>query len=416
MKRFSQKLLFLLLFQIRVGTVYAGEFSPYISNISADSTDNILLVNKSRQALMVLKSPAPGAVAVLDTFSITTGRIPGNKEQEGDMKTPEGIYTIIAQIPGRQLPELYGPLALVLDYPNLVDRMQDRKGSNIWIHGRNEQIMDYQTKGCVSLDNSNILHLAQYITLEHTKVIILDSLVHSPGYNTPLEALISDWISAWQAGDIAQYGQYYHANIQAGRFRNRSPYLRYKQYLEEKYPWKRVECDNLIALNSDYETHVTFTQKYLCPTFHSSGRKELILIREAGEPRIISESFTPTSPQIIIADQLRKFLKAWESAWEDRDIDFYIAFYDTALHADGHDLEQWYRYKKNLFARTANIRVEVSDIDISSSVPYHWRIAFQQVYRSDNYHDVGRKTLIIQGNPEKYESYKIISETWQALE
>jgi len=60
----------------------AGQLSYYFANLSADSTDNVLLVDKASQALFVLNSNSPKMIQVLDTFRITTGKLAGDKEKD----------------------------------------------------------------------------------------------------------------------------------------------------------------------------------------------------------------------------------------------------------------------------------------------------------------------------------------------
>ncbi|MCG2717168.1 MAG: L,D-transpeptidase family protein [Candidatus Marinimicrobia bacterium] len=144
---------------------YTHELQLYFFNVSTDSTGNVLLADKARQMLLVLTSKDPGTIQVLDTFRITTGKVDGNKAKESDQKTPEGIYDIINFIPGSQLTDKYGPIAFVLNYPNLIDKIQNHNGSNIWIHGKDEEIIDRQTEGCISLENGNLLELSNFIQL-----------------------------------------------------------------------------------------------------------------------------------------------------------------------------------------------------------------------------------------------------------
>nr|MBC8491925.1 L,D-transpeptidase family protein [Candidatus Neomarinimicrobiota bacterium] len=167
------------LYAVCTSAAYSGELQSFFYNVSADSTGNVLLVDKARQTLLVLTSNDPGTIQVLDTFRITTGKVDGEKAKEGDQKTPEGIYDIINSIPGSQLTDKYGPIAFVLNYPNLIDKIKNHNGSNIWIHGRDEEIVDRQTEGCISLGNGNLMELSNFIQLQNTPVIIFDSLYHN---------------------------------------------------------------------------------------------------------------------------------------------------------------------------------------------------------------------------------------------
>ena len=130
---------FFFLLVLVIQFAYPVDFGNYVVNISG-KVRNTLLVDKQKQMLFVVAENGNKKIEIVDEFRITTGRVVGDKMKEGDNKTPEGIYTLVRKLNGSGLPEKYGPLAYVLDYPNCVDRLDRKTGSNIWIHGRNEAI------------------------------------------------------------------------------------------------------------------------------------------------------------------------------------------------------------------------------------------------------------------------------------
>lgn len=395
------------------------ELNKYLKNISADSLGHVLLVNKAEQFLLVLSSNAPGTIQVIDTFRITTGRVDGNKEKEGDLKTPEGIYEIVALIPGTQLPPKYGPMAFVLDYPNFIDRIQNHIGSNIWIHGRDEEIVDRQTEGCISLENGRLLELSNYIRLRNTPVIIIDSLVHNGHDSQSSKFSLSDslfihWIHSWESGDMETFAKLISPNFKTKSWRNRDSYLQNKKNLENIYNWKRVAVDNVQMLQSDYETRIRFMQNYLCPTFFSRGKKELNLIWADSVWQIVAEDFTATEPRSYVLPSINSFLKTWKTAWETGNIDQYIAFYDSSFtNTKYNSFTAWQTYKKDVLAKSRDIQIGISDLSVSSSIPCQWIVSFRQDYTASSYHDQGIKTLIVTGHPTKPGNFKILSEEWE---
>jgi len=92
--------------------------------------DHIIIV-KSERTMTLLREGQ-----VLKTFRIALGHNPmGAKVQEGDERTPEGMYTIDSRNPSSQF-----HLALHISYPNAEDRERAKKlgvspGVNIMIHG-----------------------------------------------------------------------------------------------------------------------------------------------------------------------------------------------------------------------------------------------------------------------------------------
>ncbi len=126
---------------------------------SGTRADRIVIVKAART--MTLMS----GEKVLKTYKVALGRVPvGAKEQEGDHKTPEGIYSVQAKIAHSKF-----HLGLLISYPNAADRERARKrgvktGGSIEIHGLGEKYgwvgaahraRDW-TDGCIAVTNEEI--------------------------------------------------------------------------------------------------------------------------------------------------------------------------------------------------------------------------------------------------------------------
>lgn len=134
-----------------------------------------VVVEKSSRKLHLLK----GGVA-FRTFKIALGIRPvGDKEHEGDFKTPEGAYTLDARNPDSEY-----FLAIHVSYPNRRDRAEARKmgldpGGAIMIHGqpneptRSEAYYRTQdwTNGCIAVSNSDMIDI-WLMTSENTAIEI----------------------------------------------------------------------------------------------------------------------------------------------------------------------------------------------------------------------------------------------------
>jgi len=99
--------------------------------LPAGTTIDRILVEKSERKLSILRDGK-----VLKTYRVALGRNPiGAKEQEGDNKTPEGIYTIDYRNPQSDY-----HLALHISYPSAEDTTRAAQrgvnaGFDIEIHG-----------------------------------------------------------------------------------------------------------------------------------------------------------------------------------------------------------------------------------------------------------------------------------------
>ena len=134
-----------------------------------------VVVEKASRKLHLLK----GGVAIR-SFDIALGIRPiGDKEREGDFKTPEGNYLLDARNPDSEY-----FLAIHVSYPNTQDRAEARSkgvdpGGAIMIHGqpndptRSEAYYRTQdwTNGCIAVSNSDMIDI-WLMTAENTPIEI----------------------------------------------------------------------------------------------------------------------------------------------------------------------------------------------------------------------------------------------------
>ena len=114
---------------------------------------------------------------------VAFGRNPGIKNQEGDKRTPRGLYKII----GRRWHPRWERF-LLIDYPNLNDvdvhreawergEATARPGSQVGIHGTDEPILNEAgvdwTYGCIALMNKDVRELYSMVP-DGTLVLIDD--------------------------------------------------------------------------------------------------------------------------------------------------------------------------------------------------------------------------------------------------
>jgi len=417
MKRLIKKILILAAIGLLPILVNAKSYLTPLLNVSADSLNDVFVVDKAQQQLYIVKSNGPANQEIVRHYRITTGQAKGEKEREGDLRTPEGVYFIVNSIPGNKLPKKYGPVAYVLNYPNTVDRIFRRTGSNIWLHGRDVAIQDYQTEGCISMDNDSLIRLKDLIQVSGTPIIILDSLqiLDDQGYNQSLaqwKNQIETWRNAWESGDTATYFHSYSPRFQDGVGQNYTQFTRHKAYLEKVYSWKKVSVSDIVVYTSDSQTIVSFDQRYYCPTFYGEGRKNLYYVLENGQWKIIAEEYQRSNPNLRREDFLRPFVQNWQADWEAGDIEQYIANYDSSFDDGERNFAEYKEYKSDIFTRTPKIKVDISDLRYSNIGPMEWQITFTQDYRAENYHDFGQKTLQVRGYPD---NLKIYNESWTPI-
>ena len=131
----------------------------FVTSAANPVIDKILILKDERRLQLISDG------AVLRQYRISLGGQPvGHKRQQGDERTPEGIYTI----DWRHESPAYN-LSMHIDYPNLKDKMEAYKndvdpGGMIMIHGTpiDEEYPEWYfkgldwTNGCIALGNAEM--------------------------------------------------------------------------------------------------------------------------------------------------------------------------------------------------------------------------------------------------------------------
>lgn len=127
-----------------------------------------IVVYKSQRKLVLLQSGK-----ILKEYSIVLGGSPiGAKKEEGDQKTPEGIYTI-----DYRKPNSTAHFALHISYPNQQNKAEAAArgvspGGFIMVHGllnglgflgRLHRFVDW-TNGCIAVTNTEIEEIARVVS------------------------------------------------------------------------------------------------------------------------------------------------------------------------------------------------------------------------------------------------------------
>jgi hypothetical protein len=151
-----------------------------------------VLVHKATSEVLVVKM-GPEKARIVERFDASLGEMFGDKLKEGDKRTPDGVYKVIAIEEGEKLPRYYGPRAFVLNYPNSLDRKFGKTGSGIWIHGSGLGKRTPNTRGCVELNDWDVERLSAYAGVE-TPVLIFPEQTVLPMEEDaiPIHALDAD--------------------------------------------------------------------------------------------------------------------------------------------------------------------------------------------------------------------------------
>ena len=177
-----------------------------------------LVVDTSHSRLYVYANEL-GRPRYVTDFYISLGKYGVEKEREGDMKTPIGVYTVIAD--KERLPDFYGPRAFPLSYPNDWDRTNGRKGHGIWLHGTPSETYSrppWATDGCVVLTNDDLARLTKYVDVSRTPVVISRSIrwLDRRAWEADREAFLASfarWKKDWESRDAERYFAHYSSRF-----------------------------------------------------------------------------------------------------------------------------------------------------------------------------------------------------------
>lgn len=140
------------------------------------SVRQVVVVDGLRSRLFVLEHRGGQLVPTASLYA-AIGRLGVGKQDEGDQRTPLGVYDITGRLDGRQVGDFYGVGALPLSYPNEHDRRLGRTGANIWLHGtRADRHADapFSSNGCIVLSNADMARLMRDLVPRRTPVILTE--------------------------------------------------------------------------------------------------------------------------------------------------------------------------------------------------------------------------------------------------
>ena len=87
--------------------------------------------------------------------------------------------------------------------------------------------------------------------------------------------------------------------------------------------------------------------------------------------------------------------KAWAKAWENKDLNSYIAFYAPNFKPEEGSYEAWVSHRRDRISKAQGIDIEISDLQVIPSFdkPDEYEISFIQDYSAKNYQERSKKIL-----------------------
>jgi len=209
-----------------------------------------LVVDTSRSTLFVYQN-VDGEPRYVTDFYVTIGKLGTDKLASGDQRTPIGVYFVKAELPKKDLADIYGDAAYPISYPNEWDRRNKRTGSGIWLHGTPSDTYSRpprDSNGCVVLANADLEKLAPYLQVGVTPVIITNQMAwaseQDQAERTSLMQEIEQWRKDWTSLNTDAYLKHYAHNFSS----NNMDYLEWakqKHLVNSAKSWIKVAISDV---------------------------------------------------------------------------------------------------------------------------------------------------------------------------
>lgn len=414
------------------------------------SEPRLVVVDKARQRVMVFRYL--GEMQLEYEFPCSTGERLGKKEASGDERTPEGVYFTTHRYRDRKV-TIFGDRALHLNYPNACDLSQGRDGDGIYIHGTNRELKPRASNGCVVMRNQDLALVAPLVREQSTPVVVVDNmrlptlderikacnfldrlklakldqavtpldnylaLTDPPEDHAELAGLgrrlagLPPRITAETSG-LALFGAGGQWVLVADQQLNGPK--RQKAQVTRRFYFAGNDVEQLGPVRGEWVLSDLKTAQKLAAWAPTTAAPPAMTASSAGSAvsrPAVAPKVPPASPAQREDAQVRAMLNRWLKAWQAKQLDRYIAFYDHGFSSDGKNRKQWRDHKAYLNRVYKVITVGARNLEISVKGD-RATVSFTQDYRSDWHRDVGLKKMVL---VKRGGHWLILSESWQEL-
>jgi len=261
-----------------------------------ESNKDILVCIKSKKYLYLIEKEK-NAFKIKDSIRVLTG-LDGDKQKEGDLKTPIGVYRLKDII--KNVESFYGPFAFETSYPNLFDRIHNKDGHGIWIHGVpiEGKRDNNNTKGCIVMNNHMLEKLKSEINYQNTYLLISENKPLTANKNeiASILAFLYKWRKAWRENNFETYKTFYDASFKRADGKNLEKFLEYKKrvFANKKYQKVKIYFTNIDII--PYQNikdqkifRIDMYEKYISKGYTYDGPKELYVKFTDSGLKIIAE-------------------------------------------------------------------------------------------------------------------------------
>jgi murein L,D-transpeptidase YafK len=351
------------------------------------------------------------------TYACSTGEHQGQKRQEKDEKTPEGIYFNTKAFRDTKV-TVFGDRAFGLNYPDAFDDLAGNTGSGIFIHGSDRALKPFGSNGCVVLDNADLADLDQRIAFDRTPIIIGNKLPYrfAAGARS-LSGLVALLRPAMvpvvgpqkpqrlEAVTVLGFANHMVALGRVGILTDPPQHGLTRIYLAGADPqlvvllkreWNEVAGEPPKAA---IVAAASRTKPAKGPAMAPAESEPAVKPGPAAKPEAVAEAET---------SQVRTVVESWRRAWEQKNLADYIAYYHPGFSADGRNLSQWRQYKEDLNQRYKFIRIGVRALTVNIEGESA-QAFFEQHYSSDAFRSRTFKVIELRKKGGDWKIYREIT-------
>lgn len=260
-----------------------------------ESTYALLSCDKNSSTLKFFRRDDNGTFQLQNSYGAYTGKANGDKLEEGDLKTPVGVYRLTKKLDNPD--PFYGPMAFVTSYPNFYDRIRGKNGSGIWIHGLPADAKrEPYTRGCIAIENGDLECMDRNLNYQHA-LLVIDQHLKIQTKQEDLTAILSQlfsWRYAWVYNDLDAYLGFYSDEFVRYDGMNIDRFRSFKKTIFNRNDEKEILFKNIAVIpypGEDPKLYaVLFDEEYRSSRHAFSGKKGLILRLDGnGRIQIIAE-------------------------------------------------------------------------------------------------------------------------------
>lgn len=394
-----------LVFSILTVFSFGAGANAWEVHLPESALDNsLILVDKGQDEFFYLEKHGDEVTRL--HYPSIHGEKEGDKQVQGDLKTPEGVYFVRGKI---QVPldfEMYGDHAYPLNYPNPIDVLRGKTGGGIWIHSKGNPIEGQATQGCVAIDLADIKALDKYLQAG-TPVVIAQGIrssfhkdkelekKHVQSSEPAKEHAEAPVLSEAEAELLAQSG-----TLGANAL----------EVMEEKeQDFTQMLGSFISSDNSEKSEQVQGAQGEENQAVDTAAEQNVKPQEPAIEEKPAAREEAVYADNSQDADFIRQATYDWNNAWAERSEEFFD-FYDTEKYSrTSGSFAKFKANKEGLFSTLSWIYIAVDDVEVLEGPDYFvsW---FKQYYVAPNHKTEGIRRLYWMKDDSG--AYKVCAMEW----